>query len=490
MKMKLSKLFLFAALCWGSHTQLHADFGFIFPNQKELPEIDAILEQAEKLASEEKYSQALILFEKAIEQSQQLNYSKGLTKGYVGASAILFVQNKLEQSTQNLIKAKDEPFTKDSPEDMSEIYFREGLNLHVLGLFDQAIRRYKESINVSKKIKDLDKRTDNMYKSYINIGDAYQRKNQNDSALYFYKAAYHSPTKDLDNRFVSSISLADVFMEQNQLDSALFYLKNSQSVSKKLGTKTMEATYDKMLAKYFEKTGKNDSAILYYERSYAARNEINRPEPELLKKLSEMYSLVGDEAKSNQYLADYVSVNDSLKVAHQDNLQVPILLAKNASKKKLESAESKSNFLLIILSISFAITGVFVYLYVKKQKRKNTYRKEENTQLKQKLNTAFEEVAELAQINSPIFLSRFIEVYPEFYNQLITTYPDLTNADLKLCALMKLDYSTKEIAEITYSSVRTVQNRKYKLRKKFSLSPDENLNIWIQNFHLQSLNLV
>lgn len=488
--MKLSKLFLVVVVCWGSHTNLRADIGFIFPNQKGYPEIDGMIDEADKLASQEKYNQALVLFENVIAQSNQKKYSKGLTKGYVGASAILFKQNKLEQATQLLIKAKDESYAKESPEDMSEIYFGEGINLHVLGLHDQAIRRYKESIAISKKISDVDKRTDNMYKSYINIGDAYQLKNQTDSALYFYQAAFHSPTKDLNNRFVSSISLADVHMEQNRMDSALYYLKNSEGVLQKLGTKNTEATFDKMLAKYYEKIGQNDSAIYYYERSIALKNQLNRPEPELLKKLSEIYGKIGDENRSNQYLADYVAVDDSLKILHQDNLQVPILLAKNASKKKLESAESKSNFLLIILSISFILTGVFVYLYIKKQKRKNTYRKEENTQLKQKLNTAFEEVAELAQMNSPHFLSRFIEVYPEFYNQLVSSFPDLTTADLKLCALMKLDYSTKEIAEITYSSIRTVQNRKYKLRKKFSLSPEENLNIWIQNFHLQSLNLV
>src|SRR5690606_16237253 len=149
------------------------------------------------------------------------------------------------------------------------------------------------------------------------------------------------------------------------------------------------------------------------------------------------------------------------------------------AKTKLKSAESKTMTLLIVLGITATALAVLVYLYIKKQRKKIYIRKAENTQLKKKLNSAFEEVAELAQINSPNFLSRFIEVYPEFYNYLISTYPDLTNADLKLCALMKLDYSTKEIAEITYSSIRTIQNRKYKLRKKFNLTPEENLNLWI-----------
>jgi tetratricopeptide (TPR) repeat protein len=489
MKKKLSKLFLVAFFCLGLDNSLQAGFGFMYPSTKEIPEIDSLIERAENLAHKEKYEEALEIFQLAIEKSTKMDYSKGRTKGYLGAATILYVQNKLEQATQNLIKAKEEPFAQESPEDMFEIYFREGLNLHVLGLYNHAIRRYKESIEVSKKIKDNSVKTDNFYKSYINIGDVYQMKNQNDSALYFYRAAFHSPTQDLNNKFVSAVSLADVFLEQNRMDSAKVYIQTSHELSQKLRTKTSDAMYQQLMAKYFESTGKNDSAAYYYERSFALKNSLKRPEPLLLKKLSEIYSKMGNESLSNEYLAKYVSLTDSLEIANRENVQVPILMAKNASKKKIESAESKSNFLLIILGISFLITAVFVYLYIKKQKKRNSFRKVENTQLKKKLNTAFEEVTELAQTNSPNFLSRFIEVYPEFYNYLISTYPDLTNADLKLCALMKLDYSTKEIAEISYSSIRTVQNRKYKLRKKFSLSPEENLNVWIQNLHIQSLNL-
>lgn len=490
MKKRFLNLFLLGSILLGGAQSVQAGFGFLYPNTQELPEIDSLIVQAERQAAQENYSEALVLFEKAIKRSQNENYSKGLTEGYVGASGILYVQNKLEQATQNLIKAKDESYAKENPEIMYEIYFREGLNLHVLGLYDQAVRRYKESIEMTKKIKDSKKKTDNRYKSYINIGDVYQLRDQNDSALYFYRTAYHSATQDLDNKFVSSISMADVFLEENQLDSARYYLSESHSLSKQLNAKSKDAIFDQILAKYYEKTGKNDSAIYYYEKSFALKNSLERPDPNLLKKLSEIYAKLGDDTSANLYLAKYVMLQDSLKLAHPDNVQVPILMAKNASKKSLESAESKSNFLLIILGISFMITGFFVYLYIKKQKQRNKYRKVENTQLKKKLNTAFEEVADLAQINSPNFLSRFIEVYPEFYNNLVSTYPDLTNADLKLCALMKLDYSTKEIAEITYSSVRTVQNRKYKLRKKFSLLPDENLNLWIQNLHIQTLNMV
>lgn len=490
MKRTLIKLILVASLSLGGYTDLQASFGFINPNPKELPEVDSVLEQAEKLVDQEKYEEALILYTKAIEKSNEMEYSKGATKAYLGAASLLYLQNNLEQATQFLIKAKEEPFAKQSPEDMYEIFFREGLNLHVLGLHDQAIRRYKESIKILEKIKNPETKTDNFYKSYINIGDVYQLKNQTDSALYFYRAAFYSPTKDLDNKFVSAISLADVFMEQNQMDSALIYLKTSENLSQKLGSKRTEAMYDQILGKYYENLGKNDSAILFYKRSFALKNELKRPDPQLLKKLSEIYAKIGEDDISNQYLAKYVSLNDSLSIANQSNVQVPVLLAKNASKQKLESAESKTNFLLVILGFSFLTTGVFVYLYIKKQKQKNTDRKVENTQLKKKLNTAFEEVADLAQTNSPNFLSRFIEVYPEFYNNLISTYPDLTNADLKLCAMMKLDYSTKEISEITYSSIRTVQNRKYKLRKKFGLTSDENLNLWIQNLHIQTLNMV
>lgn len=487
MKKLVFKLILLAFFSISGVTDAH--FSFIYPTTKENPAIDNLISQAEKLSELEKYNEALALYERAIQQSSRENYSKGLTKGYIGAAQVLFVQKKLDKSTEYLVKAKSEDYAKDSPEELANIYFREALNLHELGLYEQAIRRYKASISEAEKIKDKDAKINQISKTYVNIGDVYQLRNWTDSAMYFYKAAYHSPSKNFNSKFYSSVSLTDMYLEKGKLDSAQYFLSKAFDYSHKVGTKYSEAVYAEYVGKVFEKSGNLDSAATYFLKSYALKKSLKQYDPRLLKRLSQVYAQMGKETESNRFLARYVALSDSLEAANRNNVQVPVIIAKDIAKTKLKSAESKTMTLLIVLGITATALAVLVYLYIKKQRKRIYIRKAENTQLKKKLNSAFEEVAELAQINSPNFLSRFIEVYPEFYNYLISTYPDLTNADLKLCALMKLDYSTKEIAEITYSSIRTIQNRKYKLRKKFNLTPEENLNLWIQNLHIQSLHL-
>jgi DNA-binding CsgD family transcriptional regulator len=60
-------------------------------------------------------------------------------------------------------------------------------------------------------------------------------------------------------------------------------------------------------------------------------------------------------------------------------------------------------------------------------------------------------------------------------------FPNLTNADLKVCAYLQLNLSTKEIAQLMNISVRGVDISRYRLRKKFQLSREQTLNDFLNN---------
>jgi DNA-binding CsgD family transcriptional regulator len=56
-------------------------------------------------------------------------------------------------------------------------------------------------------------------------------------------------------------------------------------------------------------------------------------------------------------------------------------------------------------------------------------------------------------------------------------------SDLEYCALIKLDFNTKEIAQSKDISIRTVESKKYRLRKKLNLPEDiKNINSWFPDF--------
>jgi hypothetical protein len=56
----------------------------------------------------------------------------------------------------------------------------------------------------------------------------------------------------------------------------------------------------------------------------------------------------------------------------------------------------------------------------------------------------------------------------------------MTQDEFKFCALLKLEFSTKEIAQYTHTTIRSVQTRKNRFRKSFKLSSEKDLYKWIE----------
>lgn len=73
------------------------------------------------------------------------------------------------------------------------------------------------------------------------------------------------------------------------------------------------------------------------------------------------------------------------------------------------------------------------------------------------------------------FELRFKEVHNDFYKKLNELYPDLTPGELKLCAFLRLNMSSKDIAAITFLSINGINIARHRLRKKLNIEQDENL---------------
>jgi tetratricopeptide (TPR) repeat protein len=78
------------------------------------------------------------------------------------------------------------------------------------------------------------------------------------------------------------------------------------------------------------------------------------------------------------------------------------------------------------------------------------------------------------------FELRFQQVHQDFYQKLLETYPDLTPNEVKICAFLKLNMTTKDISAITFQSVKSIQVARNRLRKKMGITRDENLVSVIQ----------
>ena len=68
-----------------------------------------------------------------------------------------------------------------------------------------------------------------------------------------------------------------------------------------------------------------------------------------------------------------------------------------------------------------------------------------------------------------------------FLKKIKSHHQDLTSNDLKLCAYLRLNLSSKEIAPLLNISVRSVEVKRYRLRKKMGLQHENNLTDYIMN---------
>ena len=81
-----------------------------------------------------------------------------------------------------------------------------------------------------------------------------------------------------------------------------------------------------------------------------------------------------------------------------------------------------------------------------------------------------------------VFEDHFENVHETLLKRIKAKYPDLSPSELKLCAYLRLNISSKEIATLMNISTRGVEISRYRLRKKLNISRETNLTEFIMKF--------
>ena len=81
------------------------------------------------------------------------------------------------------------------------------------------------------------------------------------------------------------------------------------------------------------------------------------------------------------------------------------------------------------------------------------------------------------------FEVNFKELHEDFFEKLLKKYPNLTPKDLKLCAYLKMNLSSKEIAPLMAITNRGVEIHRYRLRKKLKIDSSQNLSNFLIKFN-------
>jgi len=337
------------------------------------------------------------------------------------------------------------------------VYFYESEYYGTKRDFKNSLKSYKKSLKEYEKIKNSKKRNLDLLVNYSNLAKTYKYLDETDSMYYYSKKALElDPIKN--NK---PVILSKIYYHFG----AYFYAKGNYKLAETYFLKCLDiintTTKDTSLkAATYEQMGNT------YEKMKDAKNAI---------KYKNLVFLLSD------------SINKASRKQLDNTLNTIV------NKKNTEVKETKTKSIIITSLSIFAglFASFFLYKKLKKSKLEKVQtthllekEKQENTILESKLNDSFDELNQLAKENSPSFYVRFSEVYPKISQTLSKEYPQLSTFEKSFLAMVFLNFSNKELAKIESVSLKTIEIRKYRIRKKCNLESGQDLKKWLDDLAL------
>ncbi|NML71321.1 tetratricopeptide repeat protein [Chryseobacterium sp. RP-3-3] len=415
----------------------------------------------------------IVLNQQMIRESEKIHYSKGIAKGYMNIGNAFLIVGDYQKSLRFLKLAEEQDYLKQDNVLLSSLYVEYGKIYEQIGIYSKANQSLDKAIYYARKKND-----ENSKKM---LGYAYGWKALSttinktpDSALYYlHKASKIEPLPS------TIINISQIHLKLNNIDSAEFYAKQAwNKVAANPDLKFHKATVIWGLADICFQKKQFEKALEYYQQSAEMYQGLKKKEDmrTLYQKISVTYDSLKRPDKAKEYLMRYTVLNDSLNVAQKQILNISIEDFLNEQEQKNRSSQQKLYYVIGSITVVGLILVFFGFQFYKKRKKEQ---KVKISDLEQKVSVVYDEVMQLAKNNDPAFFGKFREVYPEFCDKLLKINPGLVNSELKFCALLFLNFSTKEIATYTYVQPGAVRIRKNRIRKKLDIPSDQDINIWI-----------
>lgn len=293
----------------------------------------------------------------------------------------------------------------------------------------------------------------------------------------------------------------DFFLKNNQTDSAYHYLKDCFNRRNELGDFKYIYDMDVTATQLFEKMGLTDSAYVYLKHAETMRDSIDKTAVTTKIRQSETVAEIGKyEAKmkqmeKNKRRNEFLFALLMFMVSAVSSV-VCILLYHKWRKKHIEvEAKSLENQQLFteIESKDRELTTSAIIIEESHTALKNVRQVLEKSRKEGDISQHY--VNEMASIINcytdsdndwEAFKSHFNKVHPELLDRMKSAHPNLTDADLKLCAFLYLGIETKHIAKILSVQPDSVKKARQRLRKKLGIG---NPAVRIQDYMRTSVML-
>ncbi len=434
-----------------------------------------LLTRNEKLRLSGEYDSLLALNKQYYKKAVEMGYQDGKALCYINlANVNLSMGNYLQ--TQTFFDRAGKILAKSENNIHKAKYYSEYSQFQIeLNRLDQVSESNRKAMDYIKKTDPSPLKNNIMFKIYLKQGQYLALKKQYKEALeYMQKAG------KLERFGMADCMIGDYIYMYKNMDSAYRYISGVYNkVNKEKRTDAVALYANTLMGEYYIEMNQNDEA----EKALMQALEVDRKTRPVFTNYTKyiyndlrvLYNKKGDKEKAYYYLKAYTDAknrsNDAmLKTAHND------LDIFAAEEEKARKAWNKVLIISVTLTLVFVLSGIYVWKVIKKLNQKKGKLKNETEDLKKRMDGFQEkEVIELAKKNDPSFLAVFKEVYPEFIEKILTINPDLENSELIFCAMLKLHFRSKEIANYTSVLHKTVQQKKYRIRKRLNIPPDQDI---------------
>ena len=417
-----------------------------------LANIGAIrLKMKDYVVARNSFLEALQILEELSENDPDHNYS----------SQIPVILNNLGLVYQNLQQY-----------DSSLYYYRKGLS-QIEFVADQDYYRVSILNNIVSLFLDIEEADS----AFVNLTRVMEIKPKNN---------------DLVGQAESYNLLADYFLFDDQPGKALGYYYKSIKIANKIGSIELQSLIAEKLYTYYYQQNNADSALKYFVLYNQLEDTINSAET--LKELTrlELTSRFNEKKKVEQieqnrlntiYMFTAVSLVLILLVfvllyILSNNRNQRLQLEKNnislSAKNSMLENESLQNelevrnkelttYVMGMIQKNELIGQVVEVLSANKLKLDE---KNDNV-----INTVIKDLNKVQDESAwEEFELRYQQVHYDFFEKLQTVAPNLTTNERRLCAFLRLNMTTKDIASITGQSIRSIEVARTRLRKKLDIS--------------------
>ncbi len=470
------------------------------------------------------YEKSLSLVRQARELAVENDWKKHIARGDVAIGNICIFKGDYKSAATHFFEALKYYESVDDKDGLASINNNLGATFDRLQEFDKALEYYFKSQNLINQYGTNKRKSEVLPSLYNNIANIYQSKADPVSALQYYEKALAltATSQSIRDKTTQGKVLNNIgklyLNDLKQPEKAISYLEKGLKVREELGDSGEVARSLIFLSDFFLQTKQYEKSRAHVLRALEIGKEIGSLD--VLKHASDCHwQLENTMGRYREALVAHQfhkKITDSIQnqqaTSEITKLQLQYDFEKAEKARELKSEQSRFRYLttIVILS-SLLVVAVLLTLFIRTKARQTELKRKnlaQDIEIKNKelttnvmylvrknelINSVAERLLPLQRNTSSEnkkiiqdiiidlqregdndswkeFELRFNQVHSEFYSTLRKLYPDLSPADEKLCAFLRLNMSSKEIAAITQQSIKSVEVARSRLRKKLNLT--------------------